>query len=342
MSFRFQGKRVFLTYASHLDKQAFSAWINEKQKTVELYIAHETGSTTYEHSHVLVWFGKKVDTTNARFFDYEEIHPNIQRVPFTRDWNNLLRYIAKQDQSIKAPKPTLAEKVWIHENVQDLLMDVEKPVDVGGLMAIWNMKPAKRLKVDNPLIHHWQEQVKELLSQEADFRSVMWIVDHIGATGKSHMQRYLRIHHPNEVLVVQSAQSLYHFATIFANSVQNMDNLKMVWFNLPRTALERKGIYECIEAVKDTCITTTKYQGLSLPVFDPVHVIVTANFAPDVSKLSSDRWQIRHIQNGRLITLSWCPFCIEQAEKAAAAQAQPPATSTKPYPDGLVLEVDLN
>lgn len=47
-------------------------------------IVHEVGDDTedkptpYEHTHVFVWWSKRLDLTNQRCFDIQDIHPNIQ------------------------------------------------------------------------------------------------------------------------------------------------------------------------------------------------------------------------------------------------------------------------
>ena len=52
--------------------------------------------------------------------------------------------------------------------------------------------------------------------------------------------------------------------------------------------------YEVIESVKNGVVFSTKYES-QMKVFKTPHVIIMANFAPDESKMSSDRWDIRYL-----------------------------------------------
>ncbi len=54
--------------------------------------------------------------------------------------------------------------------------------------------------------------------------------------------------------------------------------------------------YQTLEMVKNGYVMTGKYQGIKR-LFKPVPVIVFANFEPDTTKLSADRWCIHHLDH---------------------------------------------
>lgn len=49
--------------------------------------------------------------------------------------------------------------------------------------------------------------------------------------------------------------------------------------------------YEAIESVKDGIFFSGKYES-GMTIFNQPHIICFANFAPDIGKMSSDRWKI--------------------------------------------------
>jgi len=102
--FRFQNQRAFFTYPTHINKEEYTEWLSIRTNTglilgKNIHIAHEQASskTNYAHTHVVVDFGKCVQTRNCRFFDYLDIpHPNIAFLKTKKDYENCLRYINKE------------------------------------------------------------------------------------------------------------------------------------------------------------------------------------------------------------------------------------------------------
>jgi len=84
MTFRLQASKVHLTYKTHLDLEAFTAFLQKCPARKIFSFVHEEGSesekepTPYEHTHVFIWFKQPLNTIDPRYFDFEKIHPNIQ------------------------------------------------------------------------------------------------------------------------------------------------------------------------------------------------------------------------------------------------------------------------
>lgn len=84
MTFRFSNTKVHLTYKTHIKFEEYKTFIKKFGDLKMWSFVHEDGdkdekaATPYAHTHVFLWFKKKIDTTNARFFDFLEIHPNAQ------------------------------------------------------------------------------------------------------------------------------------------------------------------------------------------------------------------------------------------------------------------------
>jgi len=77
-----QAMKAHLTYKSHIDVDSVRDVIGRETKI--LSVVHEVGDEhedepmPYEHTHVFVWWKKKFQTRDVRFFDIDGIHPNIQ------------------------------------------------------------------------------------------------------------------------------------------------------------------------------------------------------------------------------------------------------------------------
>lgn len=85
-AFRFQSQKVHLTYKTHVDFDKLIKMATEYGPLHMMSIAHELGDTEeadpmpYAHTHAFFWWKKRLDKTNARVFDIDEIHPHIKCV----------------------------------------------------------------------------------------------------------------------------------------------------------------------------------------------------------------------------------------------------------------------
>lgn len=86
MTFRFAAEKIHLTYKTHIPLDDFKNNIASKCPPLKiLSFVHENGDsdekdpTPYKHTHIFMWFKKRLDTTDARFFDLEKIHPHISK-----------------------------------------------------------------------------------------------------------------------------------------------------------------------------------------------------------------------------------------------------------------------
>lgn len=78
-----------------------------------------------------------------------------------------------------------------------------------------------------------------------------------------------------------------------AKHINDGKELKVAIFGYPRTA-ENFVSYAALEVVKDGIFYNTKYES-GMVMYNVPHVVVLANFPPDQTKLSADRWVIKDI-----------------------------------------------
>jgi len=145
-------------------------------------------------------------------------------------------------------------------------------------------KPLKLIEIENfrPL----QKELLELIETEPDDRKIVWICDRDGNKGKTCFMKYCCA--KLGAVVCGSGKGSDAINFIFN---ADMDTTRVVFFAFPRT-VEGYVSYGALESIKDGMIANTKYET-GMKLFNPPHVIVMANFMPDESKLSADRWDIR-------------------------------------------------
>lgn len=305
--FSFQGQKVLLTYKTHIPKDELIAWLTIQTGVRTLKFAraaHESGDENhpYEHTHVLLDIGKSWRCRDARRLDIEivegeRIHPNWQPIKTPTHWRNAVKYLAKEDPanadlvSLNSSRPdSVIASVWAQPTLQEALLTHARTFnEVPGIIAAYQHRP-REVAVATPN-HPWQEDVLTLLEHKPDTRSIHWFYDPVGNTGKSHLARYLMAN--KSAYVVKQCGGSYHFSTIVQNALASGWNEHCMIFDLPRSA-EQQAIYAPIEEVKDGCVTALKYQGGTL-LFEHPHVLVFANFLPNRSALSEDRWRIHTI-----------------------------------------------
>lgn len=139
--------------------------------------------------------------------------------------------------------------------------------------------------VDIPhLKYRWQVLLKNrLLTTKPHKRRVEWYIDTIGGKGKSDFTKNLLLT-SNKIVNVVTGGSGKDIA------MSLNDNPDIIIFDLPRTT-EGFVSYNVIEQCKNGMVFSPKYES-KFKCFNVPHIIIFANFGPDISKLSADRWDI--------------------------------------------------
>jgi hypothetical protein len=106
----------------------------------------------------------------------------------------------------------------------------------------------------------------------------------IGNTGKTWMSRYLLATLRENCIRLENSKS--------DNIKYAYNGERVVIFDFGRSQADHVN-YEVIESVKNGIMFSGKYESCS-KTFDIPHVVIFANFEPDLTKLSADRWDVRH------------------------------------------------
>lgn len=144
---------------------------------------------------------------------------------------------------------------------------------------------ALRLRMETAVLRPWQSEFLEIVLGDPHPRKVIWAHDAAGNTGKSFFSDYVVALHGAIVFTGGKLADIAHA----------YDFQPIVIFDISRTKADcMNTIYEALETFKNGRIFSPKYES-QCKVFKIPHVIAFANFEPDTSKLSEDRWDIRAI-----------------------------------------------
>lgn len=153
------------------------------------------------------------------------------------------------------------------------------------------------------VLRPWQQNVVDLLQCPVHAREINWVWDQKGNTGKSTLTDWMEISWPN-VLVVEPAGKK-DLAYIITQSIGLKDT---VLFDLSRCQEPDSskdynplnGFYNICEGLKNGKIQSVKYESKRQRV-NVCHVWIFANFQPDYTKWSEDRYKVWTIENDTLI-----------------------------------------
>lgn len=299
--FYYQGQRLLLTYAGHLDKDALCTFVEAQAKLEPDFIraAHEVGNSTgvaYPHTHVGVDFGKRFQSRDCRRFDWKSpegvVHPQWRSVKTKAHWRNVLAYLAKEDPDNEDLIVTsCVSAIWSAPTIQDALLDsCRSPADALGVIALYGARPAESVVVDLP-DRPWHQEALALVASPPDRRAIHWFYDAEGNSGKTWLARYCMSR--KLAYFVKQCGGSHHFATVIQGALAAGWDQRCFIFDFPR-GTEDHSFYGPLEEVKDGCVTALKYQGGTL-LFRQPHVLVFANFLPRREKLSKDRWWVHEI-----------------------------------------------
>jgi len=153
-------------------------------------------------------------------------------------------------------------------------------------------EPVKTIKEEQ--LYDWQKKVEDFCNNEPDDRTIYWIHEPIGKTGKSSFCKYMKVKYENKVCITTSAKS-----NDILTSVETYYKTYIFDFTRSQEGFEP---FNAIEQIKNGLITDGKLKKKSrCLVFNSPNIICFSNFIPNYHKLSLDRWKIYKIINNDLV-----------------------------------------
>lgn len=329
--FNFDGKAVILTYKGHIDIKKFK-FLNKNKNTHKLI--WEIGESDYKHSHLIVMFIKRLHTRDCRFFDVDKIHPNIKHIKSKEHWENASKYEQankkkgfKTTYTIKSDTLTGNEYEWLgsirtliqaHKRWQDVINDDYLTKYVMKYMKwsreCFDCKPIPNLSEDI-ILRNWQREEVELLEAQ-DRRKIRWVYGKTGNEGKSVLTDWL----------IDNKQAICFDGGKMCDIAYAYQNEETVVFDLPRMSQDFCP-YKAMECFKNGRMFSPKYTSC-MKRFKPAQVIVFANYLPDTTKLSKDRWDIIDLDKKlgeRVLNINGTRV---EEEEDTVSKANPPHTAS--------------
>lgn len=141
------------------------------------------------------------------------------------------------------------------------------------------------------VLSQWQVDILEMIENPyADRRHIHWYWSEKGGVGKSSLKYHILMNYKRACEAGGKGTDCKH---LIAERKAKGQWTGIVIFDLPREREEHLS-YEAIEQIKNGSFFSGKYESSNY-LSVPPHVIVFANFKPDESKMSEDRWKIFEI-----------------------------------------------
>lgn len=146
--------------------------------------------------------------------------------------------------------------------------------------------------------YDWQKKILELCAGKPDDRKINWVVDFGGNKGKSFLTKYLYLIY-NCIIADGKKDNVFNqIHTFYEPDNNNGKEIDLVLLDIPRHN-ENYVNYGMLEQIKNGLVFSGKYEG-GCHIFNSPHLIVFANFEPDLNKFSRDRWNIINLEDDPL------------------------------------------
>lgn len=155
-----------------------------------------------------------------------------------------------------------------------------------------NLDRFKKFWLDRKDFLPWQASVWEILQVPSDYRTIHWIYESVGNTGKSSISKAIVCELNALILAGKGADMKYGIVSYFEKKGVYPD---IIIIDIPRSNLEYVS-YCGIEEIKNGCFFSGKYES-GMCVFPNPKIVCFANEPPKWHKVSRDRWKCYEIVN---------------------------------------------
>lgn len=177
--------------------------------------------------------------------------------------------------------------------------------------AIYDQSDIEFLK-DKDKRYPWQQEIIEKIIDEdsniikhPNDRTIIWITDTEGCTGKSKLVKYLCTNYDS------IAKLSFGTANQLRSSVTQLGKRIVYIIDIPRTLGHddsMNDVISVIEDLKNGFVVSSFYGSYNELIITPPHIVIFSNKECPINKLSKDRWEIYSIIDTRLqpLLMDWC------------------------------------
>lgn len=177
---------------------------------------------------------------------------------------------------------------------------VEKEHQIGWVHYLKGTQPPndyRSYKTQNLLwlrnnMKPWQAQITSLVTERADYRSIYWVHEPVGNTGKSYLAKYLHYFH-GAIMTGGSVADMKHAISRWKQITGHFP--VTIIFDVARSDRIKPAGYKGIEEIKNAIFFSGKYQSGMVASCNPPNIVIFANQAPRRGCMSSDRWVVYKI-----------------------------------------------
>jgi len=309
--FKLSHQKILLTYSTHINKEDYIRWLtNHVRGQIKggikwIRLAHETAdpANPYEHTHVVIDFGKRFQTSVVRFFDWPlgNIHPNISLILTKVHWNNAVAYLGKEDPEnadLRKDKPSIVAGILAcSSKLEAMEKYLKSPNQASGISLLYDLKPKReRKKFEFETLRPWQSQILGHIENDINSRNYYWFWGKANL-GKSEFAKHIEdMNFPSyDWIHITQFGSGRDSACLMSSCLDEDWTERGIIIDLPRGAYDKE-LYTPIEQIKNGRFTNLKYQGRPLRWDNRPTIIIFANFPPKVFRSSLDRWRVYKIE----------------------------------------------
>lgn len=167
--------------------------------------------------------------------------------------------------------------------------------ELAACLRTAKFKTLQSAEMEEVPLRSWQQKlISGLLFSKPDPRKIIWYNDADGNSGKSWITKLLVCKYGAVMFENGRSSDIKHA----------YDGQRIVIFDLSRSQQDHFN-YEVLESIKNGLFFSSKYDS-GMRCYPVPHVIVFANWPPEMSKLSADRWEIIDEMDKSVVPVNAC------------------------------------
>lgn len=254
---------------------------------------------------------KQVNKAIKWVFTYNNYDP-LEIVPIVSTFEQYCSKYIFQEETGEEGTPHLQGSIWLKVKMRPTELKLSKKIhwslmkdEIGSLLycskedtRTGKIYKSKNIIIPKPLniittLRPFQQSLENILLEEPNDRSIIWVADRKGSIGKSAFCKYL-VHKYDALYITEGKKSdiinlVYNYCEV------SKKYLTIVILDVPRENGNNIS-YKSLEEIKNGLICNTKYETGNT-VINPPHIVVFANEYPDNTKWTSDRYQVYDVDD---------------------------------------------